>query len=167
MLPCACCPRGCWLGARSSVRFRLTGPSGRLVARCAWCALHYWPVVRRGLLAAGAVGVLLLAVNPGPRVLRTGLPSSVAARSLLTFVICYGVSVFSALAAARARLSRTRSPLQNDCPTEELPQKARPGAQSAGAGESLLDDTGCRWAQISMPQEGEGNHEQCLPPQRE
>lgn len=99
--PCTCCR--CWFGARSRPRFRLSGASGEPVIRCAWCALRYWPVARRALLAAFTVGLLLLAINPGQRILHTGLPLAVAQRSLTTFVICYLVSVFSALAVARVR----------------------------------------------------------------
>ncbi len=101
MRSCACCHRGCWFGARFRARFRLADRSGIPVPRCLWCALRHWPVVRRGLLAATAVGLLLLAINPGPHLVQTGLPHPIVERSLTTFVICYGVSIFSALAAAR------------------------------------------------------------------
>jgi hypothetical protein len=82
------------------LRFQLTDATGAPAIRCVWCAVRYWPVARRALLAAGTVGVLLLAINPGPRMLSTGLSPAVAERSLTTFVICYAVSVFSALAVA-------------------------------------------------------------------
>ena len=68
---------------------------------CVVCAMLYRPVLRRAVYVALVVGTILTAINQGDVLLAGEVTSLVIAKILLTYLVPYSVSTFSALSANR------------------------------------------------------------------
>jgi hypothetical protein len=68
---------------------------------CLTCAILYRPVLRRAIYVSLVVGTILTAINQGDVLLAGALTPIVAAKILLTYLVPYSVSTFSALSANR------------------------------------------------------------------
>jgi hypothetical protein len=67
--------------------------------RCLSCAVLYRPVLRRAIYVALIVGTILTIINQGDVLLMGTLTPTVVAKILLTYLVPYSVSTFSALSA--------------------------------------------------------------------
>ncbi len=70
---------------------------------CLACAICYRPVLRRAIYVSLVVGTVLTAINQGDVLLAGALTPIVAAKILLTYLVPYSVSTFSALSANRVK----------------------------------------------------------------
>ena len=68
---------------------------------CLVCAVLYRPVLKRAIYISLVVGTVLTAINQGDVLLAGALTPLVAAKILLTYLVPYSVSTFSALSANR------------------------------------------------------------------
>jgi hypothetical protein len=68
---------------------------------CVVCAILYRPVLRRAVYVALVVGTILTIINQGDVLLAGEITPLVMAKILLTYLVPYGVSTFSALSANR------------------------------------------------------------------
>ncbi len=62
-----------------------------------------YPVLRRAVISALIVGVILALINYGDKLLNNGLDNGDVAKILLTFLVPYGVSTVSSVLAVRER----------------------------------------------------------------
>jgi hypothetical protein len=77
--------------------YRFATPAGGPRARCLRHAVVYPAVFRRAIRIALVVGTLLFAINQLDVVLRGDLTPLVAAKIVLTFLVPFSVSTYSAL----------------------------------------------------------------------
>jgi hypothetical protein len=68
---------------------------------CVVCAILYRPVLRRAVYVALVVGTILTIINQGDVLLAGEITPLVMAKILLTYLVPYSVSTFSALSANR------------------------------------------------------------------
>lgn len=68
---------------------------------CLACAIRYRPVLRRAIYVSLVVGTILTAINQGDVLLAGQITSLVLLKILLTYLVPYSVSTFSALSANR------------------------------------------------------------------
>jgi hypothetical protein len=68
---------------------------------CVVCAILYRPVLRRAVYVALVVGTILTIINQGDVLLAGEITPLVIAKILLTYLVPYSVSTFSALSANR------------------------------------------------------------------
>ena len=68
---------------------------------CVVCAILYGPVLRRAIYVALIVGTILTIINQGDVLLAGEITPLVVAKILLTYLVPYSVSTFSALSANR------------------------------------------------------------------
>jgi hypothetical protein len=68
---------------------------------CIVCAILYRPVLRRAVYVALVVGTILTIINQGDVLLAGEITLLVMAKILLTYLVPYSVSTFSALSANR------------------------------------------------------------------
>lgn len=68
---------------------------------CLPCAILYRPVLRRAIYVALVVGTILTAINQGDLLLAGLITPVVLTKILLTYLVPYSVSTFSALSANR------------------------------------------------------------------
>ncbi len=73
---------------------------------CLACATRYRPVLRRAIYVSLVVGTILTAINQGDVLLAGAFTPIVAAKILLTYLVPYSVSTFSALSANRVKDAR-------------------------------------------------------------
>ncbi len=64
---------------------------------CLMCAILYRPVLRRATLIALTIGTILMIINQGDRQLMGKATPLVLLKILLTYVVPYSVSTYSAL----------------------------------------------------------------------
>ena len=91
-------------------RYAFPRPAGRPVLRCRRHAALYVPVLRQALRVAAVVGTVLFAINQADVVLRGDVTPLVVAKSLLTYLVPFGVSTYSALGANRLRRPAPAAP---------------------------------------------------------
>lgn len=84
-----------------AARYAFVGPTGERDPRCTRHAIVYPRVRDRALRVALLVGVVLFAINQLDVVIRGDLDPVVAAKIVLTFVVPYSVSTYSALQVNR------------------------------------------------------------------
>ena len=65
--------------------------------------LLYWPIVSRAGRVALLVGTVLFVINQSDVVLRGDITALVVAKIVLTYLVPFSVSTYSALAANRLR----------------------------------------------------------------
>jgi hypothetical protein len=70
---------------------------------CLACAIRYRPILKRAIYVSLVVGTILTAINQGDVLLAGALTPIVAAKILLTYLVPYSVSTFSALSANRVK----------------------------------------------------------------
>lgn len=70
-------------------------------ALCTFHALTFRPMVRRSLLTAIVVGIVLTAINQGNVILGGDFPAQLWWKIPLTFCVPYAVATFGAMGAAR------------------------------------------------------------------
>ena len=92
---CAICGR--------PARYAFSSASGARDLRCARHAIGYPRVRDRAVRVALVVGVVLFAINQLDVVLRGELTALIVAKILLTFLVPYAVSTYSALQVNRLR----------------------------------------------------------------
>jgi hypothetical protein len=68
---------------------------------CLACAILYRPVLRRAIYIALVVGTILTVINQGDVLLMGAVTPLVLFKILLTYMVPYSVSTFSALSANR------------------------------------------------------------------
>jgi hypothetical protein len=66
---------------------------------CAACAMRYAPVLRRAIIIALVVGTILTMINQGDILVSGAVTPLVVLKICLTYMVPYGVSTVSALAA--------------------------------------------------------------------
>ncbi len=86
---CECCGRG--------AQFAFVGATEERHPRCARNAIVYEPVFRRALRFALTVGTLLFLINQADVVLGGQMTTGVAVKSVLTYLVPFSVSTYSAL----------------------------------------------------------------------
>lgn len=86
---CECC------GQRA--RFAFVAATEERHLRCARHAIVYAPVFRRALRVALTVGTLLFLINQADVVLGGQLTTGVAVKGVLTYLVPFSVSTYSAL----------------------------------------------------------------------
>jgi hypothetical protein len=86
---CDCCTR--------SARFRFAGPQSTPAFRCWRHAVFYDPVFRRALKVSAVIGTLLFLINQLDVVLSGKITPLVILKIVLTFVVPFLVSTYSAL----------------------------------------------------------------------
>ena len=91
-------------------RYAFPRPAGRPVLRCRRHAALYGPVLRQALRVAAVVGTVLFAINQADVVLRGDVTPLVVAKSLLTYLVPFGVSTYSALGVNRLRRPAPAAP---------------------------------------------------------
>lgn len=72
---------------------------------CFTCAILYRSVLRRAIYVSLVVGTILTAINQGDVLLAGTLTPTVVVKILLTYLVPYSVSTFSALSANRVQRS--------------------------------------------------------------
>jgi hypothetical protein len=95
---CAAC--GTPLSGRSAFHFQT--PDGAL-EKCARCALRHRPMLGRSLAIAAIVGTILLAINQGDVLLRSGWPAALLWKAPLTYAVPFLVATWGALVNGRVR----------------------------------------------------------------
>jgi hypothetical protein len=89
-------------GCRHHVRARPYRFQGNLDdPLCIVCAILYRPVLRRAIYVALVVGTILTIINQGDVLLAGEITRLVMAKIVLTYLVPYSVSTFSALSANR------------------------------------------------------------------
>lgn len=89
-------------GCRHNVRARPYRFQGNLdYPLCIVCAILYRPMLRRAIYVALVVGTILTFINQGDVLLAGEITPLVMAKIVLTYLVPYSVSTFSALSANR------------------------------------------------------------------
>lgn len=72
-------------------------------ARCIWCFLRSWPVMKRSLLTAAVVGTLLTAINQGNILADGDFPGELYWKIPLTYCVPFLVTTWGGLINSRIR----------------------------------------------------------------
>jgi hypothetical protein len=95
---CASCSRR----LEAPAGFRLRAPGGITVMKCGRCALTHAPMLWRAVKAAVFVGTVLTLLNQGDALLAgEPLPTALAWKIPLTFVVPFCVTIYGAMTNAR------------------------------------------------------------------
>jgi hypothetical protein len=88
-------------GCNGAARYQFATGSQTYQRRCRRHALLYWPILRRAIQLAAVVGTILFLINQSDVVLLGQITWLVVAKIVLTYLVPFSVSTYSALAANR------------------------------------------------------------------
>ena len=90
-------------GCGRAARYQFGADPQTYQRRCMRHGLLYWPIVSRAARVALLVGTVLFVINQSDVVLRGDITALVVAKIVLTYLVPFSVSTYSALAANRLR----------------------------------------------------------------
>jgi hypothetical protein len=90
-------------GCDGAARFQFTTGSLTYERRCGRHAVLYWLILRRAIQLAAVVGTILFFINQSDVVFNGQVTWLVVAKIVLTYLVPFSVSMYSALAASRGR----------------------------------------------------------------